>query len=154
MQVHRLTERASRAHGAQPKSVWQLAGAGVVGAQALTGIPAMAGLHARLAPHVAVWPFEAHDAAPVVLAEVYPSLIAAAVRDLGSASGDTIPDRVQVRLLAATLAHLASTGALGALFSPDAPDLTLREEGWILGVGFEPALQAAAQACIHSLAQG
>lgn len=113
---------------AQP--VWKLYTTGAAGSQALVGLPM---IH-RLAtlPGVAVWPFDPPDA-PVVLAEVYPSLLRRAV----AAAGDPIRDRAQVRLLAAALR--AFCGA--ELFRPPA-GVALQEEGWILGAGHAAALEA------------
>jgi precorrin-8X/cobalt-precorrin-8 methylmutase len=126
----RLIER--RVSGPQP--VWKLAGIGSVGSQALTGIPVVARLRRRFA-EARIWPFEtglAAPGAPLVLAEVYPSLVA--------------PEKVepkdagQVRALARHFARLDAAGALAALFAGDAA-LTAeerraveREEAWILGV--------------------
>ncbi len=139
--------RADRqARGAQ--SVFRLGGAGAVGSQVLTGLPVLWRLRAQ--GGVAVWPFEPLDEVPVVLAEVFPSLLAAEVAALipeGSRRNDwPVKDAVQVRLLALALQRLADAGALGPLLAPDAPDAILREEGWILGVGGEEALRGAAAA--------
>ncbi len=135
-----------RATGAQ--SVWKLGGPGSVGSQVLTGLPVLWRL--RAGGGVAAWPFEAIDDAPVVLAEVFPSLLVREVAALipeGSGKHEwPIKDAVQVRLLALALARLAGSGALAPLLTPDAPEQTLREEGWILGVGGEAALRDAAHA--------
>jgi molybdopterin molybdotransferase len=142
----RLTERIAR--GA--KSCWQLAYAGSVGGQALLGIAALERLRAdpRLADGIAVWPFETGlraPEAPIVLAEIYPSLLAEAV---AAAAGDPIRDRAQVRILAAAFAALDGAGGLAPLFAPDIPDsereIIAREEGWILGAGQQAALREAA----------
>jgi len=81
---HGLPERRlveARVSRAQP--VWKLYTAGSVGGQALTGIAALEGLRRRLGSMVTVWPFETGlappQSAPVVLAEVYPSLIRPAI---------------------------------------------------------------------------
>lgn len=124
----RAVERLLRT--AQP--VWKLYTTGAVGSQALMGLPVIARL-ARL-PGVAVWPFD--PPARVTLAEVYPSLLAAAV----AAAGDKIKDRAQVRLLARALWHLARTDRLAPLLDCPAP---AAEEGWTLGAGHEAALAAA-----------
>jgi hypothetical protein len=116
------------------KPVWQLLGAGSVGSQALLGIPVVHRL-AR-ASGAAIWPFEAPRA--LTLAEVYPSLLAGAV----AVSGDAIPDRAQVRLLARSLFNLSRHDRLAPLF--DTPQIAL-EEGWILGAG-QGALLAEALA--------
>jgi len=136
----RATERAAR--GAQ--SVWKLGGPGSVGSQALTGLPVLWRLRDRYAGQVAVWPFEPVETVPVVLAEVFPSVLAAEIR-ASQATGTMVPDEAQVRLLAATLWQMQKKGAgLDALFvTPPEPEV--QEEGWILGVGHETALKAAAQ---------
>ncbi len=131
---HRATERAARDGAGRPKSVWQLAGAGAVGAQTLTGIPVLARLRARFAPAVAAWPFEPAADAPVVLAEVYPSLLFREVR----AAEHGIRDEVQVRLLSRALVRLSARDALAPLFARGNP-----EEGAILGAGHTAALRAA-----------
>lgn len=112
------------------KPVWQLMGAGSVGSQALLGIPVVHRL--SLATGAGVWPFEAPR--DLTLAEVYPSLLSAAIR----ASGDPIPDRAQVRLLARALFRLSQAGRLAPLLST--PQIA-REEGWILGAGHRARLE-------------
>ncbi|MCX7646750.1 MAG: molybdopterin molybdenumtransferase MoeA, partial [Rhodobacteraceae bacterium] len=142
-QGHGLPERRlaeTRARGAFP--VWQLGGAGAAGSQALTGMAALARLRARLGEAVRVWPFEATDA-PVVLAEVWPALIRAEIAAARRAG--EIADAAQVRVLAAALARLAGDGGLAAALDA-APREARREEGWILGLGAEAALRAAARA--------
>lgn len=142
---HGLPERRAvegRVASAQP--CWKLYTTGSVGSQALTGVAALARLRAALPGAVAVWPFEPWQDAPVVLAEVYPSLLAAEVRAALAADPAAVKDAAQVRLLAGALARLSAEGGLGALLAPQAEAATLREEGWILGVGHEAALRAAA----------
>jgi molybdopterin-guanine dinucleotide biosynthesis protein B len=114
---------------AQP--VWKLYTTGSVGGQALLGLPVLSRL--RRLPGVTVWPFE--PMGRVVLAEVWPSLLAARV---AAEQGSEIKDRVQVRVLARELMGLAAAGRLAPLF--DVPE-GAREEGWILGVGHEAALR-------------
>jgi molybdopterin-guanine dinucleotide biosynthesis adapter protein len=116
---------------AQP--VWKLYTTGSVGSQTLMGLPMIHRLAQRA--DVAVWPFMPHDA-PVVVAEIYPSLLAAAVTH----DEDKIKDRAQVRLLAKSLWRLAQKGRLKPLF--DVPDVA-REEGWILGAGHAALLAKA-----------
>ena len=106
---HRACEKAWP--GTQP--FWKLLGAGSVGSQALMGLPVIHRLSQL--PGVTAWPWDATGR--VVLAEVWPSVLAPAVR----AEADPIPDRAQVRLLARALR------AMGAL--PPAPR---DAEGWIL----------------------
>jgi hypothetical protein len=128
-----LKEKRQVEHENPPaKPVWQLLGAGSVGSQALLGIPFV---H-RLAKDTgaAIWPFdEPHD---LTLAEVYPSLLARAV----AASGDTIPDRSQVRLLSRALYSLSRSHRLAGLFLT--PTIA-KEEGWILGAGHSALLNEA-----------
>ncbi len=143
----RLVEGAPYAKGA--KSCWQLSGAGSVGGQVLTGLPALWRLRREMG--VAVWPFDTGlraPEAPVVLAEVYPSLLAEAVR--AERGTGEILDRTQVRVLARALAGLDAAGGLAPLFE-GAPGLdaearatVAREEAWILGAGHAEALRAAA----------
>ena len=139
----------SRTQGA--KSCWQLNGAGSVGGQALLGIAALEKLRRdpRLAASVEVWPFDRGlrpPRSPLVFAEVYPSLLAEAVR--AASDAHSVKDEIQVRLLAGAFAALDADGVLDPLFSPeiasDARDAVETEEGWILGAGFEQALRAAA----------
>jgi len=146
---HGLPERRlveDRIKGA--KSCWQLSGNGSVGGQVLTGLPALQRLRRdpRLGGRVAVWPLEGGltvPDAPVVLAEVYPSLI--------EHPPDAIRDRAQVAATARALAALDAVGALAPLFA-GSPDLTeadrravAAEEAWMLGAGHEAALRAAAR---------
>jgi hypothetical protein len=114
------------------KPVWQLLGAGSVGSQALLGIPVVDRL--AKATGAAVWPFD--PPRDLTLAEIYPSLLAREV----TASGDLIPDRAQVRLLARALFRLAKADRLAPLF--DTP-FEAQEEGWILGAGHAALLAEA-----------
>lgn len=139
----RETERRGRKGKVQPKSVWQLSGAGAVGGQTLTGIAAVRRLMDHLGPSAAVWPFGTgwrtlgpEDLAPLsaLIVEVYPSLV-----EVTPEPGE-FRDQAQVRTLAAHFAELDDKGRLAALFAPpkDAtPELieaVEQEEGWILGV--------------------
>ena len=120
------------------QEVWKLSGAGSVGGQVLTGLPLIARLAAR--PDCTVWPFDP-PGGNLMLAEVYPSLLAAEVHAATPPEG--IKDEVQVRLLARALLRLAQNGGLQALMS-DIPDWPgCQEEGWILGAGHEAALKGA-----------
>jgi len=116
------------------KPCFQLMGAGSVGSQALLGIARLEKLRQRYGGAISVAPFEAPET-PVVLAECYPGLLAAAI-SARTRDGE-IPDRAQVRILAHALSRLAP-GRLAALLSQgDAA------EGWILGHGAEAELAAA-----------
>lgn len=129
-QVETLVPRA------QP--VWKLYTTGSVGSQSLTGLPVVSRLSRR--PGARVWPFDDCAAAPLVIAEIYPSLLAAEV----TAAGDAVKDRAQVTLLSRALLALARSGRLDPLLA--VPDIA-REEGWILGAGHVPALRAALAPC-------
>jgi len=118
------------------KSPWMLFNPGSVGSQSLLGLPMIHRLSQL--PGVAVWPFATPDA-PVVLAEVYPSLIAGPVAILANAEGLTA-DQAQVRLLSGALYRLARHNRLAPLF--DTPP-EAAEEGWILGAGHAPLLAEA-----------
>lgn len=118
--------RAAEAAVPRAKSPWMLFNPGSVGSQSLLGLPMIHRLSKF--PGVAVWPFAAPDA-PVVLAEVYPSLLAGPVAILANGEGLTA-DQAQVRLLSQALYLLARADRLSPLF--DAPP-EAAEEGWILG---------------------
>ncbi|MFW5881369.1 MAG: molybdopterin guanine dinucleotide synthesis [Roseicyclus sp.] len=117
---------------------WQLAGAGAVGSQVLTGLPVLERLRRRFPRQIAVWPFEPLDR-PVALVEIWPSLIDGAVRAHGAAQGPgAIRDEWQMRLMARALAALPAPDLASML------DVEAAEEGWIFGLGHEAALLAAA----------
>lgn len=117
---------------AQP--CWKLYTTGSVGSQALLGIARLQGLRMRYGSALAVSPFQAPDA-PIVLAEVYPSLLA---RDVAARQGaEEVKDCAQVRVLAQAFAGLAD-GQLDAMLREGD-----RQEGWILGLGHEGALRVA-----------
>lgn len=107
--------------------VWKLFTTGAVGSQVMMGLPMVQRLTER--GDVAVWPFDPPNAARVVVAEVYPSILAQAVRDAGG-----LRDQAQVRLLARALWVLNQNGQLPTLFATPGPPVTT-EEGWILGAG-------------------
>jgi hypothetical protein len=128
--------RAAEAAVPRAKSPWMLFNPGSVGSQSLLGLPLIHRLSQL--PGVAVWPFDAPNA-PVVLAEVYPSLLAGPVAILANAEG--LPaDQAQVRLLARALYRLSQADRLSPLLEtpPEAA-----EEGWILGAGHAPLLAEA-----------
>lgn len=128
--------RAAEAAVPRAKSPWMLFNPGSVGSQSLLGLPMIHRLSQR--PDVAVWPFSSPDS-PVVLAEVYPSLLAGPVAIL--ANGESLTaDQAQVRLLSRSLYRLARADRLAPLF--DAPP-EAAEEGWILGARYAPLLAEA-----------
>jgi molybdopterin molybdotransferase len=130
---HRIAERAGQEAGLWPKTLWQLAGAGAVGAQSLTGMAMFHRLRARLPGKVAVWPLEPQGDAPIIIAEAYLSLLADKVRR--AVAQGMIQDEAQVRLHAQAFFNLSQNGGLAELMSPDQTVETLRAEGWYLGAG-------------------
>jgi hypothetical protein len=128
--------RAAEAAVPRAKSPWMLFNPGSVGSQSLLGLPMIHRLSQL--PGVAVWPFTPPDA-PVVLAEVYPSLLAGPVAILANGEGLTA-DQAQVRLLSRALYTLAQADRLPPLF--DTPP-EAAEEGWILGAGHASLLAEA-----------
>jgi hypothetical protein len=138
----RATEDAVRKGRLQPKSVWQMHGAGAVGGQTLVGIPAVRRLLESLGPSGAVWPFgtgwRALDAADVeplsaLVVEVWPSMFD------GKPNPGEFKDQAQVRATAEALAEMDEAGELLKAFAPPkGADEALiarveQEEGWILG---------------------
>ena len=150
-QSHPPERRISDEHAKGAKTLWQLAYAGSVGSQALLGLPALARLirGGGLAGRVSVWPLDGGlrlPNEPVVLAELYPSLLRTAVARLREP--DEILDRAQVRINALAYSRLDACGGLAPLFD-GAPSLTRKErrvieneEAWVLGLGHEDALNA------------
>jgi len=136
--ANRRCDLVAREGGVVPKTVWQLAGAGAVGAQVLTGLPVLNTLRRSFGKALCVWPFHPPET-PVVLAEVYPSLLHARVR--AQVAKGVIADKAQVDLLATALFRHGVQGTLGRLMRPDDP-AALAEEGWILGAGQSALLNA------------
>ena len=113
---------------------FQLYGNGAVASQTLLGLPRLQALRRRYGHALAVRPFEDRDA-PILLAEVYPSLLDPEVR--ARQRPGEIRDAAQVRVLAAAFAGLDPAHRDSMLREGD------REEGWIAGLGHEAALAAA-----------
>ena len=131
---HGMAERRAAekvAKGAFP--VWQLAGAGAVGSQVLMGLPVLSRLRRRF--NASVWPFEPLTS-DIVIAEIWPSLIARAVAK--TQPDDVIKDAHQVWLLARVLSGLPEENMRVLL------DRSETSEGSILGLGAEAMLTAAA----------
>ncbi|ROU02809.1 molybdopterin guanine dinucleotide synthesis [Histidinibacterium lentulum] len=114
--------------------VWQLAGAGAVGSQALMGLPVLWRLRAAFPGRIAAWPFDPLDL-PVAFVEIWPSLVSSAIA--ARYPHEPIRDRAQVAALAAAVPAL-SPATLSAMLAVEAP-----EEGWIFGLGHEEALSRA-----------
>lgn len=131
----RLAERAQR----PAKSVWQLAYAGAAGSQAMLGMAHLQRLRARFGKSLAVWPFETRFAedltAPIVVAEIYPSMVEVRPRE------GEVKDCAQVRCVAAHFAALDRAGKFADMLArpPGLSDAdaarVLAEEGWIVGAG-------------------
>jgi len=121
---------------ARAQPVWKLFTTGSVGSQALLGLPRLQALRARFGDALAVRPFETR-AAPIVLAEIYPSMLDAEVRRQQRVG--EILDAAQVRVMAQAFAALPEASLEAMLLEGD------REEGWILGLGYEAHLVAAAR---------
>lgn len=139
---HRGIEAAVAFGRVHPKSQFQLAGAGAVGAQSLTCVPVLHRLRAAHPGAVAIWPFDPPGAARLVVAEVYFSV-------LGPVLAGALPhypclDAAQVDLLARAVQRVAAAGGLPGLMTPVAPAAQVADEGWILGAGQHARLQAAA----------
>ena len=152
--AHPQERRIADGHAKGAKTVWQLFYTGSVGSQALLGIPALERLRhwPGLRGQVAVWPFDSDLAVPdkpVVLAEVYPSLLKDAID--AHARPDEVRDSAQVRVNAHAFASLDKANKLEPLFggprdlSTDQRKQVVNEEGWILGLGHEAELGAAAE---------
>lgn len=138
----RATEDAARKGRLQPKSVWQMHGAGAVGGQTLVGVPMVRRLLETLGASGAVWPFgtgwRALDAADVeplstLVVEVWPSMF-----ETKPQPGE-FKDQAQVRTTAEALARMDETNDLAKAFAPPkgADEALIArvegEEGWILG---------------------
>lgn len=136
----RHVEECLRAANWRPFPTRHLLGAGSVGSQTLTGIPIVQRLrtHPELVDRVLVWPFETGlglpplDASSIVVAEIWPTLVAHAHID------HPVKDARQVTALSRHLAALDADGTLATLFTPDVAAAAVAdvvaEEGWVLGV--------------------
>ncbi|KNG94092.1 molybdopterin-binding protein [Pseudaestuariivita atlantica] len=129
--------RVAEAQTSGAFTLWQLAGAGAVGSQALMGLPVLARLRARFPDRIAVWPFDPLDR-PVTFLEIWPSLLNDAVRRAMRVEGG-VKDAVQVTTVARALAGLSAPDLSRLL------DVTAPEEGWIFGLGHEDVLADAAR---------
>lgn len=128
-------KRAAEGRAKGAFAVWQLAGAGAVGSQVIMGLPVLARLRARFGADLAVWPFQSARA-PITLVEVWPSLIAGAIK--AHAPADMIKDAAQVMVLARALSRLSSAELARLL------DVAPNPEGWILGLDHADLLARAA----------
>lgn len=120
------------------KSLWQMAGAGVVGAQTMTGISHLQKLRndPQFARKISVWPFETHFAddlsRPVIIGEIYPSIF-----DVKPVQ-DEVKDATQVRVVLEEFSKADAEGRFQTCLAcpPDLDKPTRRlveeEEGWIV----------------------
>ncbi|EAU43086.1 precorrin-8X methylmutase [Fulvimarina pelagi HTCC2506] len=132
-----------RTDRAQP--VWKMHYTGSVGSQAMTGIAQLERLRGdeEFAEKIAVWPFETRFTevmdAPIVLAEIYPSLF-----DIQRQSGRPL-DADQVETLAEIFAkrdienRFKSYLSVPADLSQEDVETVVAEEGWIVGLGWQQA---------------
>jgi alkylated DNA nucleotide flippase Atl1 len=141
-QEFRRTETDVRAPGFQPKSVFQLVGAGQVGRGSLYGMQA---LHRLASAGFRVWPFD--SATPPVVVEIFPRLLTGAVRKnrqserarylapirmsselraLAAASEDAFDAAVSALTMAAAVEQLVAL--------PEAPEYALEGKIWQPGV--------------------
>lgn len=128
MPERRLVEQSAKG----TFTCWQMGGAGAVGGQVMTGIALLERLRRRFPGRIGVWPFDLADQ-HVGFVEIWPSLLADQVAQVG----DPIKDRAQVRILARALACLPDAELRDML------DVNAPEEGWILGLGFEDKMNEA-----------
>ena len=154
---HPPERRIADLRASEAKTVWQLAYAGSVGSQVLVGLPALKRLlsDSRIDGRGGVWPFQTGlkppdtQEKPLVLAEIYPSLLR---KEIARRRRDgEVLDRAQVRVNAAAFARLDRRGGLAPLFagaaglSPAERHLIEKEEAWILGLGHEDGIRDAAR---------
>jgi hypothetical protein len=136
---YRQIEVRLRDQGLQPKSVWQLYGAGTVGSQAVLGIPVVDRLrqHADLRSSSLVWPFETgwdcpERPQPLVLhAEIWPGAVPL------YRQAHPVKDAAQMMSYVHWAADLDSRALLRNRFNPfaetaTAPQTVQTSEGWIL----------------------
>jgi hypothetical protein len=137
-QEFRRTEHDVRVPGSQPKSVFQLIGAGQVGRGSLYGMQA---LHRLATAGFRVWAFDAAGL-PVVV-EIYPRLLTGPVRKSSQSERErylaSVPMALEFRRLAATsedafdaaVSALAMAAAVEELLAlPDDPDYALEGKIW------------------------
>ena len=161
---HPPERRIADLRASEAKTVWQLAYSGSVGSQVLDGpsrLETAALEDLRIGGRErGIWPFDTGLRAPdtrktpLVLAEIYPSLLR---KEVSESRGDgEILDRAQVRVNAAAFARLDRQGGLAPLFagaaglSPDERYLIEKEEAWILGLGHEDGIRDAARMDCHA----
>lgn len=134
----RATEQSGRG-AAQP--VWKLYTTGAVGSQSLLGIPHLTRLRRRLGRRCQVWPQDSgaeQPTAPVVLCEIYPSLVRATYETpLPEQYPEAlyhIADAEQVRAAVDCYAMVPRDRVDGWFAIAPSPPVHVTEEGWILGL--------------------
>lgn len=113
-------------------SPWQLAGAGAVGGQVITGLPVLSRLRQHFGHGISVWPFQPPDA-QIVVAETYFSMLP----DLISTTEHPVKDAAQVALYARAFSALEHDDMAHLLAVDSTP------EGWVLGAGETDRLRTA-----------
>jgi hypothetical protein len=156
---YRVCEQRLRARGRQPKSVFQIAGAGAVGTGSLRGMPWLAWLRAR---GVAVWPFD--DVGACTVLEVYPSLYAkvatndaaARAEHLASLPPDVLGARERTSAIASDDAFDAVVSALAmweqrndllSLRAATDPTAAIEGQIWLSQASSAPGLSGTSTAC-------
>jgi len=134
---HPPERRIVESHVKSTQPCWKLFTTGSVGSQALLGIPILQA-YREAAPHIRIWPFEDVTDAPVVFAEIYPSLFEKAVKSLQKQMPDVAKDALQVAACVQYYSDADKAGMLADMLEvphrqPQAHQIT-NEEGWILGV--------------------
>lgn len=155
VEPHRAAEMACRRDGlGAPDSPFKQFGPKTVGPGALAGMRVLHHLRRHLDGRLAVWPFEAPAAQPLVMVEIFPRLfwrrsgrtLSAKVRDRGeldaalarlgsgpAVAPDPLTDHATDALVAA--AGLRALAMDPTIWSPPGLDpVTARTEGWIFGV--------------------
>ena len=101
--LRRTEHEAAKVSGAQPKSVFQVGGAGAVGTGSLRGMPHLTTLRQA---GLSVWPF--HPAGPSTVVEIFPRLLTGAVVKSDPAARDSYLD-ANVPEIPAALRGLAAS---------------------------------------------
>jgi hypothetical protein len=115
---YRITETAPNAVAARARSTFHAGGAGTVGLQSIRGMPHLSELRRA---GVAIWPFEPPVPGRPVAVEIFPRMIARALRPRGAGTGAGFRSGVLGALGSAALAGVSGAGDR-ALASQDAFD--------------------------------
>ena len=139
----RRTEDEIRRHGAHPKSVFQVGGAGSVGTGSVRGWPT---LHRLSRAGFSVWPFR--PARPPIAVEIYPRLLSGPVvksdpRERARYLAERVPGMAPLHRRQAVESEDAFDAAVSAMAMwrgrgdlaslPTVSDPQLLKEGWVWG---------------------